>query len=118
VRPLLVRDTLDQHLAAADPDDSHIDRLDMLGVDLDDTLRAVMPGVRTPAGVVVIGRARTFNSVDTGLQPGDVISALNRTAIASVSELRAAAANVKRGEPVVLRIERLGRFRYLTFEME
>ena len=77
-----------------------------------------MPGLRTPAGVVVVGRARAFNSVDTGLQPGDVISAFNRTPIASVGELRAAAANAKRGDPVVLRIERLGRFRYLTFEME
>jgi serine protease Do len=52
------------------------------------------------------------------LQPGDVISALNRTPIASVGDLRAAVARVKRGEAVVLRIERLGRFRYLTFEME
>jgi hypothetical protein len=41
-----------------------------------------------------------------------------RTAITSVVELRAAAVSVKRGESVVLRIERLGRFRYLTFEME
>jgi S1-C subfamily serine protease len=51
-------------------------------------------------------------------RPGDVISSLNRTSIASVGELRVAAANVKRGERVVLRIERLGRFRYLTCEME
>jgi len=62
--------------------------------------------------------ARPFNSVDTGLQPGDVISSLNRTAIASVGELRAAAAILRSGEVVVLRIERLGRFKYLTFEME
>jgi hypothetical protein len=45
-------------------------------------------------------------------------AALNRAAITSVVELRAAAASVKRGESVVLCIERLGRFRYLTFEME
>ena len=92
--------------------------LDVLAVDVDETLRAVLPDVRSSTGVVVIGRARAFNSVDTGLQPGDVIASLNRTAITSVVELRAAAASVKRGEPVVLRIERLGRFRYLTFDME
>lgn len=118
VGAFLVRDALAGQFAAADPSDSHIDRLDILGMDLDDALRALMPGLRTPAGVVVVGRARAFNSVDTGLQPGDVISAFNRTPIASVGELRAAAANVKRGDPIVLRIERLGRFRYLTFEME
>jgi serine protease Do len=118
VPPFLVRDTLNQQLAAADPNDSHIDRLDVLAMDLDETVRAVMPDVRSAAGVVVIGRARAFDSVDTGLQAGDVIASLNRTAITSVAGLRAAAAGVKRGEPVVLRIERLGRFRYLTFDME
>jgi serine protease Do len=118
VGAFFVRDALAGQLAAVDPDDSHIDRLDVLGMDLDDTVRAVMPGVRSPAGVVVIGRARTFNSVDTGLQPGDVISSLNRTSIASVADLRAAVAQLKRGEPVVVRVERLRGFKFVTFEME
>ena len=118
VGAFFVRDALPGQLAAVDPDDSHIDRLDVLGMDLDDTVRAVMPGVRSPAGVVVIGRARTFNSVDTGLQPGDVISPLHRTSIASVADLRAAVAQLKRGEPVVVRVERLRGFKFVTFEME
>jgi len=47
LRPFLVRDTLDQQLAAADPNDSHIDRLDVLVMDFDETLRAAMPDVRS-----------------------------------------------------------------------
>ena len=46
--------------------------------------------VRSTSGVVVVGHARGFNTVDTGLQTGDVITSLNRTPITSVGQLRAA----------------------------
>jgi serine protease Do len=118
VAAFVVRDTLDQLADAPDPVKSHIEPLDILGMDLDDTLRSVMLGVRSTAGVVVVGRARGFNTVDTGLQAGDVIGSVNRTPVGSVAQLRSAVAQLKRGDPVVLYIERLGRFRYLTFEME
>jgi serine protease Do len=114
----VVRDTLNRLGSAPDPSETHIEPLDILALDLDDGLRAVMPGLRSAIGVVVVGRARGFAGTDTGLQPGDVISSFNRTPIESVVDLRTAVASVKRGETVVLRIERLGRFRFLAFEME
>jgi serine protease Do len=114
----LVRDTLNQFVSAPDPTTTHVEPLDILAFDLDESLRAVMPELRSAAGVVVVGRARGFDAVDTGLQPGDVISALNRTPIKSVVDLRAAVGRLKRGDAVVVRIERLGRFRYLAFELE
>jgi serine protease Do len=118
VAALVVRDTLDQLADAPDPVKSHIEPLDILAMDLDDALRSVMPAVRSAAGVVVVGRARGFNAVETGLQPGDVVASVNRTLVLSVPQLRAAVAELKRGDAVVLYVERLGRFRYLTFEME
>jgi serine protease Do len=118
VAALVVRDTLDQLADAPDPVKSHIEPLDILGMDLDDTLRSMMPTVRSTAGVVVVGRARGFNTVDTGLQPGDVVSSVNGTPVESVAQLRNAIAQRKRGDSIVLYIERLGRFRYLTVEME
>ena len=118
VAAFVVRDTLNQLVDGPDPVTSHIEPLDILGMDLDDTLRSVMPAVRSAEGVVVVGRARGFNAVDTGLQPGDVVASVNRTRVVSVAALRAAVAQLKRGDPVVLYIERLGRFRFLTFEME
>ena len=69
-------------------------------------------------GVIVVGQAPGFNSVNTGLQPGDVIHALNRTPVATVEQLRSAVAQLKAGDAAVLRIERQGRFQYLAFEME
>jgi serine protease Do len=118
VAALVVRDALDQLADAPDPVKSHIEPLDILGMDLDDTLRSVMPAVRSTAGVVVVGRARGFNTVETGLQPGDVVSTVNRTPVGSVAQLRDAISQLKRGDSIVLHVERLGRFRYLTVEME
>ena len=69
-------------------------------------------------GVLVLGHARGFDSVDTGLRAGDVIHTLNQTPIESVAQLKAAVADLKRGNAVVLRIERLGQFHYLTFELD
>jgi serine protease Do len=114
----LVRDTLNQLVSAPDPTTTHVEPLDILAFDLDDSLRAVMPDLRSASGAVVVGRARGFDAVDTGLQPGDVISSLNRMPIKSVVDLRAAVGRLKRGDAVVVRIERLGRFRYVSFEME
>jgi serine protease Do len=114
----LVRDTLNQFISAPDPTATHVEPLDILAFDLDESLRTVMPDLRSATGVIVIGLARGFDAVDTGLQPGDVISSLNRTPIKSVVDLRTALGRVKPGDGVVVRIERLGRFRYLAFEME
>jgi serine protease Do len=117
VPPSVVHDPLDQ-FGDYDPSDSQVERLDILALDLDESIRAAMPEIRSATGVVVVGRTRTFNSIDTGLQPGDVISSVNRTSIASVVDLRRAVSSLKRGESVVLRVERVRRFKFVTFEME
>jgi S1-C subfamily serine protease len=47
-----------------------------------------------------------------------VIHSLNRTPVKSVDQLKSAVAQLKPGDPAVLRIERRGQFQYLAFEME
>jgi serine protease Do len=101
-----------------DPMRSHIVQLGILGIDLDGRLRSQLSGVRVGTGVVVLGHALGFDSVDAGLRPGDIIHALNRTPIESVEQLKAAVAGLTRGDSVVLHIERAGQFQYLAFEME
>jgi S1-C subfamily serine protease len=49
---------------------------------------------------------------------GDVIRAVNRTPLESVSQLRAIVHNIKSGDPVALQVERDGKMQYLAFEME
>src|SRR3989475_6103429 len=92
-------------------------RLGILGIEVDDKVRQLVH-LRKPSGVIVAGRTLDASGLDTGLQPGDTIHALNRLPIESVEDLRRAVKDRKGGEPVVLHVEREGRFRYLFFETE
>ena len=69
-------------------------------------------------GVIVVGRAPGFSTIDVGLRAGDVVHSLNRTPVESVEQLKSALAQLKQGDAAVLRIERQGQFQYLAFEME
>jgi serine protease Do len=100
--------SLDKHL---------VRRLGILGIEVDDKVRQLVH-LRKPSGVIVAGRTLDASGLDTGLQPGDIVHALNRTPIESVEDLRRAVKDRKGGESVVLQIEREGRFRYLFFETE
>ena len=97
---------------------SHIAPLGILGLDMDPKLRSLLPGIRAASGVIVLGHAPGLDSVDTGLQPGDVIHTLNRTPIDNVAQLQSAMSGLAPGASVVLRIERQGQFQFLAFEME
>jgi serine protease Do len=102
----------------ADPTKSRVDRLGILGLDVDLKLRSLLPDIRMGTGVIVLGHAWGFDSIETDLQPGDIIHELNRRSIESVEQLKAAVALLNPGESVVLRIERGGQFQYVAFEME
>jgi serine protease Do len=93
-------------------------RLGIIGVDVSDKLRGVIPPLQVGSGVVVAARTLDATAAESGLEPGDVIHALNRTAIDSVEGLRQALRSIKVGDPVALQIERGGKMGYLSFEME
>lgn len=118
VPAILARDRMDQLADLADPTKSHIGPLGIIGLSLNDELRFLLPDFRMGTGVIVLGQAPGFNSVQTGLRAGDVIHLLNRTPIESVDQLRSAVAKLKPGDAAVLGIERQGQFQYLAFEME
>jgi S1-C subfamily serine protease len=115
---IMPRDRLDQLADVSDPIKSHIEALGILGLDLNDELSSLLPAMRRSTGVLVIGQAPGFGSVDTGLRIGDVIHSMNRATVESVDQLKTAVAQIKPGDAVVLQIERRGQFQYLAFEME
>jgi serine protease Do len=102
----------------ANPDKGLVPRLGILGVDVSDKLRGILPPLRIGYGVVVAARTLDGGASGVGLQPGDVIHELNRNRVESVEGLRQALLAIKAGEPVVLQVERQGRLTYLAFEME
>ena len=102
----------------ANPDKGLVPRLGILGVEVSDKLRGILPPLRIGYGVVVAARTVEGGASGIALQPGDVIHSMNRTPVESVEGLRQAVLAVKSGTPVVLQIERQGRLNYLAFEME
>jgi serine protease Do len=85
-------------------------------VDLNDKVRAALPDLRFPSGVVVVGQSSEPNSATSRLRAGDVIHTLNQTPIDSVEQLRAMLRGLRLGQAVVLQIERTGKLQYLAFD--
>ena len=98
--------------------DNLVSRLGILALDLNDDLRSVIGTLRSPAGVVVVGRVATFLSSTTGLQTGDVIHTVNQTPIDSLSALRSALHEIKPHDSIALQVERGGGLQWLAFEAE
>ena len=110
------RDSLTDLSAGADPRDHVVARLGILGVDLNPTIARVLPPVRIVAGVLIVSTTPgVLDTRDGELRAGDVIHVVNRQPVAGMSDLRAALAAVKTGDPVVLHVERGGELLYVTF---
>ena len=99
-----------------DPQRGLVPSLGVIVVDIDEQVARRIPWLRRPGGVVVAAVPQNALAVDTGLEPGDVIYEVNAISIASIDRLKAVMATVHAGEPVVLHVDRRGRFRYLAFE--
>jgi len=69
-------------------------------------------------GTIGVPRFLAIITIDSGLQPGGVIHAVDRTRIDSVESLRQVLRGIKAGEPVAIQIERQGKIAYLSFKME
>ena len=115
---VLALDRIDRLAELADAATSRIEPLGIFGLNFGEELRPALWNVRLGKGVIVVGQAPGFNSVDTRLQPGDLIHALNGTPIESVERPKSAVAQLKPGHAAVLRIERQGQFQYVALEME
>jgi serine protease Do len=98
-------DDPDRFADLADPEQSLVARLGMLGVEVTRELAARLPQLRVPGGVLVAARAADGFGPD-GLATGDLIGAVNGLRVATVAELRAAVAKVPPGGPCVLHVQR------------
>jgi serine protease Do len=93
-------------------------KLGIFAMDLDQGVRKILGEVRSESGVVVLAGTATPASSRTGLKAGDVVRAVNRSPVASVSQLRAAMIKLKAGDSATLQIERYGKLQYLAFEVD
>src|SRR5439155_16080593 len=117
VPALQSHDEADQLADFIDPN-NRIGRLGIYVMEFDDRLRAAMPDVRIPSGVVVLGQSLDVNALTGDLHAGDIIHAVNQARIQSVEQLRSTLRQLKSGDPLVLQIERQGQLQYIDSEME
>lgn len=101
-----------------DPARNLMPELGILAIQLDEKLRALLPGLRHDYGVVVGARSGNAPYEGQGFQPGDVIYALNATPVVSLNMLKSLVKDLKPGDAVVFQIERNGKLRYVAIEIE
>jgi serine protease Do len=100
------------------PDRNLVSQLGILGIDLDRSMAPFFSGLRRASGVIVAARAVEATPLEgEGLHPGDVIYSVNRLDVSSLAELKAAIARYRPGDPVVIQVQRDGKLRYVTLEM-
>jgi serine protease Do len=104
-------------LDGLDAKNSVIARLGISCVSLTPRLRVTSNGMRSESGILVAAKLE-HTDARTGLAVGDLIRSLNATNVGTVEELRAKIDTIKSGEPVVLQVERRGRLKFLSFELD
>ena len=95
-----------------------VPELGILALEMNRDILQMLPWVRREAGVVVAAQATGTPRVDSRLEPGDVIYAVNGQTVATISQLSAHLRAIARGDAVVLHIDRRGQLRYLAFQRE
>jgi S1-C subfamily serine protease len=91
----------------------------VLGLTLTPDLANLLPDIRVRSGVVVAGASgEQVPGSDGRLQPGDVIHAVNGSVVRNLQELRTAVGAVKRGDALVLQIERDSELQYVAVRVE
>ncbi len=111
------QDKVDDLNDVPDLERTFIPKLSSFVGDIDDQLKPLLRADDDDTGVVVIAQSAS-TAIDTGVQSGDIIRAINRTQLQSVSQLQATVRHLNSGDPVVLQIERGGHLQYLAFEMD
>ncbi len=100
------------------PDKNLIPKLGILAVDIDRTILQMLPPLRQEDGVVVAARAADAPFDTDGLQPGDVIHAMNQSPIRDLKTLQDLVRRLRAGDPVVFHVERSGRLQFIAFEVD
>jgi serine protease Do len=99
------------------PEQNLVPRLGILAIDIDRRVRGMLPSLRLPGGVAVAALAPTPQSSGEGLAAGDIITAVNGTLIASLSDLREAIDALEPGQACVLQIQRGAQLRFVALEV-
>jgi len=102
----------------ASPEKNLVHRLGILCVEIDREVARLIPELRRSYGLIVAAKSPEGQAQFVDIQPGDVIHSVNNQPVALLSAFQTMIQDFKAGDPVVLQIERDGRFQYVAFEIE
>lgn len=108
---------MDSLVDLVDPVKNLVRRLGILAIELNVDLAHSLPELRIPSGLIVAAKTSETGAGEIPLQTGDVIHGVNGTTVTSLADLRQGLDKVKRGDPVVLHIERFGQLIYISFTL-
>ncbi len=100
------------------PERNLISRLGVLCIQIDKDIASMIPGLQRQYGLIVAAKSPGGQAQFIDLQPGDIIDEVNTLPVAFIETLQSSLNELKPGDPVVLQIERNGRFQYLAFELD
>jgi serine protease Do len=112
------KESIDRLADLVDPAKSLVAKLGIFGVQIDDKMGDEVQELRIPSGVVVAALSADLAGVETELQAGDIIHAVNGTRVETLDGLRAAINKITAGSSGVLQIERDDKLSFITFEMD
>ncbi len=118
--PVAVAERDDDPMRFADlvsPERNVIERLGVLALDVTPAVSQALGGLRRNGGALVAMRAMNAAAV-YGLQPGDVIFAVNGTPVNGLVALRTVIGRMPAHAPCVLQIQRQGQLMFVSFEIE
>jgi serine protease Do len=108
---------VDRLLDLVDPETNRVRRLGVLGMNVDERVRSMLPPLRIPSGVLVVAALPSGRMMDLGLLPGDVVHAVNGKPVQQLDDLQEKLDAFPAGAAVVLQIERGGGMDFRPFEM-
>ncbi|MBI5085820.1 MAG: trypsin-like peptidase domain-containing protein [Acidobacteria bacterium] len=102
----------------ASREENLVQEFGLFAVDFTGQLRAQLgPVRRDKGGVLVAARHADGPLLEDSFKAGDVIYAVNRAQIRSVTDLRGLIKKMKPGEAVAVQVERAGKLRFIAFEL-
>ncbi len=110
-------DDPDRFSELVSPERNLIPKLGLLGLDLNNTVLNMLPPLRINSGVVVANQTNLAYEGEA-FQPGDVIHSVNNEAVTSVEDLKRIVDGLGTFMPVVAQVERVGKMKYVSFELE
>jgi serine protease Do len=101
-----------------DPEKNIIPQLGILVVEVDEKVKALLPGLRHGYGLAIAAETSDAPYSGESLRVGDVIYEVNQVPAVTIRAVTSTLATLKSGDPVVIQVERDGSLMYVTLELE